>query len=85
MPNIKKKVSEPKDDRHPFASNSSRFPIDDVLRKHGFRIISRRKGEQPLWERSGELYRQSEALNYLRSQDLESAKSLDRLLQEGDE
>lgn len=46
----------------PSADTTNRYAQDAFLRQHGFKIHSRRKGEQPRWERGGRLYLQSQAL-----------------------
>lgn len=52
------------DDAHPWRSNSDRFPLDQVLRRLGFRLSAkaRRVADcEPLWERNGQIFFQSEA------------------------
>lgn len=40
--------------------------IDAKLRRHGFKVFSRRKDQRDLWERDGRLYTVTEALTLIR-------------------
>ncbi len=53
------------DDTHSFADRTGRFALDQLLRKHGYRIVSRRKREEPIWMKDGDRMSQSEALDRL--------------------
>ena len=46
----------------PSQDHTPRFEIDQLLRKHGFKIHSRRGDKIAVWERGGELYTQNQAL-----------------------
>jgi hypothetical protein len=46
-------------------SRSGRFPLDQLLRDYGFRILYRRQKEYPIWTRNGMEYMQSEAVAQL--------------------
>lgn len=60
---------------HPTKSHSSLFWDDCILRNHGFSILQRRKENEPVWERKGERFLQSEALSVVeREQALLSEK-----------
>lgn len=48
---------------------SDRHPTDAQLREHGFKIHSRPKRGEPVWERAGRLYTQSEAEKILTQKD----------------
>ncbi len=48
---------------HPTKSHSSLFWTDCILRNHGFTIYQRKKETEPIWERRGERYSQSEAMS----------------------
>ena len=50
---------------HPSASCERRFPDDVRLRKAGFKIHSRLKGMEAVWEFASLLYTQTEALALL--------------------
>ncbi len=39
------------------------FPEDSILRKNGFRIYSRPRGQESLWSKEGQVYGHREALN----------------------
>lgn len=50
----KKKATTPSDDSspdtaHAFADRTNRFPIDDLIRNHGFEIFSRPRTGEPIW------------------------------------
>lgn len=48
---------------HPSQDKTSRFAVDALLRKYGFRIYSRRKNKQPLWIKDGYILTIKEALS----------------------
>ena len=47
---------------HPSQSQSASFLTDQLLRKHGFFIVSRPHRAEPWWGRNGNVYSESEAL-----------------------
>ena len=51
----------------------ARFPIDFFLRREGFRIWIRENGKEPIWERKGRLYRQSEVVRIVNWEELKAA------------
>ena len=42
-----------------------RFPLDDLLRKHGFSILRRKKGLPTLWEKNRESFTQEKVLQQI--------------------
>ncbi len=63
-------TTEKEDHGHPSTDHTRRFPIDQLLRRHGWRIWQRFGNLQPLWERIGTPCTQEEALRsigYLQS------------------
>ena len=50
------------DEGHPSQDNTGRFALDQLLRKHGFRIMSRPRGAEAVWVKGGKKYYQTEAL-----------------------
>ena len=46
----------------PSRDRTDRHATDAYLRRHGFRIYSRPRRLEPVWERAGRLYKQSDAL-----------------------
>lgn len=57
-----KREEEAEDSRESRASTSMVHSEDVELRKRGFRIHARPKNGEPVWERGGVLFRQSEAI-----------------------
>ncbi len=55
------------DDPYPSmpGSDSHRFALDQLLRKHKFTIFSRENNKEPLWEKRGYVLSQSDALDSL--------------------
>lgn len=51
----------------PSQSRSTRYPLDQRLRRAGFRIEWRRRGQEPVWSLNGVEYTQSEALETLKA------------------
>lgn len=47
---------------HPSVDRTGRFPVDAQLRKMGFRIRSRPKQGESLWEKEGILIKYTEAI-----------------------
>lgn len=62
------------DHEHPSIDTTGRFAIDDLLRKHGFRIAYRKKGQMPIWSRYREELTQDEALQSLKWEDVKQAQ-----------
>lgn len=67
---IQKKIQ---DFQHLSQSRSNRFLLDQLLREHRFSIVSRPKQGEPIWQRNGKLYKQSEALQMLPVRAVENA------------
>jgi hypothetical protein len=59
---------------HPSIDTTGRFAIDDLLRKHGFRIAGRPKDKLPVWSRYGEELSQDESLQSLKWDDVKQAQ-----------
>lgn len=66
--NFTKKYDEGVPEGHAFAEPPGRYPKDDLLRNHGFRIHARPKGGEPVWERDGAVLPQGEALKLCRGE-----------------
>lgn len=49
-------------DESPSQDNTYRFPLDQLLRLHDFKIFARPKGRPTLWIFDGKLYTQRQAL-----------------------
>ncbi len=47
---------------HGWAESRDFSPDDQFLRLHGFTILARRKGQEPVWQRDGRRFSQREAL-----------------------
>lgn len=58
---------------HAFADCTGRFAVDQLLREYGFKIHSRRKGREPVWQWCGSLFIHSEAVKHVCFQRLEEA------------
>ena len=43
---------------HPSRDNTSRFAVDQLIREHGYQILYRKKGKEPVWETQGHDRRQ---------------------------
>lgn len=46
----------------PTKDYSDRFPLDQLLRKHGFQILSRPNKGETMWEKQGKKFTQKKAL-----------------------
>lgn len=64
---------------NPFQDHSSRFELDALLRQHGFRIRSRKTGQEPVWERYGDEFRQRDALRMIPNEEIEKARRLENI------
>lgn len=69
---------------HPSEDRTTRFSKDALLRVRGFKIHSRRKGKEAVWERAGKLYTFSEALRSLNRDDVDDAEYAE-VMEEDDE
>ncbi len=59
----------PDDDKvSPSQDHTDRFANDILLRKYGFQIAGRPKKGQPVWQRNGHNYYQSDALKEVATQ-----------------
>lgn len=69
---LKKKTEEVIDTIHLFQEKENRFPLDILLRKHGYRIYSRKNNESPIWIKDKKLFHQEKALNriYRKNQEM---------------
>jgi hypothetical protein len=64
-------------DGHAFQERRPFFSEDQMLRRHGFMIAYRRKGEEPVWSRLQKLYTHSQALELCSEEDgLRSGRKL---------
>lgn len=54
-----------------FHSRENHYPLDQLLRKHGFRIYSRKKDEEAVWERKGGKFKESTALKMIPKRELD--------------
>ena len=57
------KKETPREEDHPSQDKSSRFPIDYLLRRYNFKIYSRPRDKEELWEKNGCIFTQREALS----------------------
>lgn len=55
-------------------STISPFPLDDLLRRHGWQIAARASGAEPLWHKGDVLLGQADALERLPSKDVREAR-----------
>ena len=67
---------------HPFLDTTSRFPEDQLLRKHKFRIYKRGKKEV-FWIKKGIIYSHKQALDQLDPNDVSDAQYIDMLSNQG--
>lgn len=69
----------PKEEDHSFIDTTGRFPLDAVLRKHGFRILRRENRKEAVWvtKWGAQEFTQSEALATLPHKELRAAKILE--------
>ena len=56
------KAQHPEANVHPSQSMVDRFPLDTLLRRHGWHIALRPREGEAVWEKGGERRPQSEAL-----------------------
>lgn len=56
----------------------TRFALDELLRSRGFRILSRRKGWEAVWERDRNRYPQHLALQEIPVAEVIRARALER-------
>lgn len=56
------KPTDQPESSHAFADRTNRFARDALLRKHGFRVVSRPNRGQAKWEKDGKLYTFGRAL-----------------------
>ena len=67
----------------PTVDSSQRFPVDQALRKAGFRIVSRPQSGTPIWTNSGGTFPQPIAVRLLPAGDIADAQYLESLNAEG--
>ena len=67
------------EDGHPSTDTTLRFSIDQLLRLHGWRIHSRHRDREPVWERHGALVSQADALAALPPEELRKARQREGL------
>ena len=60
-----------------FQDRTDRFPRDQLLRKHGYKIHARPKDQEPTWEKNGKLYSQRKALRSLDRREVADAVYLE--------
>lgn len=58
----------------PSKEAENRLPLDTLLRKHGFRIHSRAKGREAVWEKGDVLYTFTEAVQTLPRKEVEAVE-----------
>ena len=63
---------------HPSKDNTYRFSLDEVLRKHGFKIHSRLKEEEAIWDLQGVRFSESEAILRLSREEVKQAERYER-------
>lgn len=68
---------------HNFQDTTGRFAVDQLLRECGFKIFSRRSGEQVFWEKDGILYSHREALRHVCPRKVEKAEELEEWYKRG--
>ena len=68
---------------HPSRDGSNRFAVDALLRSKGFRIYFRGRKGEPLWERGGALFRQTQAEDRVNQSELMDAEYMESLYWEG--
>jgi hypothetical protein len=62
------------DNDNPFADETDRFAVDALLRRYGFRIVSRRGRLLPIWEKDGKHYSQLQALRTIPADQIDAAR-----------
>ncbi len=84
MRKISRKEKPPDDEpEHPSQARTTRFEVDALLRRHGFTIHAREGNREPWWERKGELYVESAALDTLPPGELADARYAEALYYDG--
>lgn len=76
-------TEEPIPHDSPSQDDTDRFPVDALLRQHGFQIKFRRKSDEPVWQRKGEDFRQRDALRTIPDNEIDGARRSERLYYEG--
>jgi hypothetical protein len=71
------------DHGHAFACRTNRFALDALLRKLGWRIRHRRRNQESVWEKGGELLKQSEIMARLDGDQVQDARYLSDLYFQG--
>ena len=66
-----------------WADSSCRFALDELFRKHGYRIHSRQPGREPTWIKDGETYSETEVMSQLPFDEVEDAAYMQDLYYEG--
>jgi hypothetical protein len=66
-----KTFDDPIDDTRTFQSKENTFPVDQLLRKHGFRIVSRKKDSEAIWSRANKEFTESGAVLLITNQEKE--------------
>jgi hypothetical protein len=64
---------------HPSQDETTRFPLDQLLRQRGFQIHRRRQNSEPVWLLKGIVFKQSEAILHLKEGDVLDAEMIARL------
>jgi hypothetical protein len=62
------------DSDNPFADDTDRFAVDALLRRYGFRIVSRQGRLLPIWEKDGKRYSQLQALKTIPPEQIDAAR-----------
>ncbi len=70
---------------HAFVDTSDRFPFDQLLRRHGFRIYARANNKEPLWERNREHFTQRKALRTIDRRIVREVQARENYKDRGDE
>ncbi len=66
-----------------FRDTTSRHAVNELIRSHGFRINSRPKKGQPLWEKNDKVLTEKQVLKLLKEQDVADALYAEELYREG--
>jgi hypothetical protein len=79
---MSKKVPDNQEEKitfsHPSQDSTNRFSLDNILRKHGFKIHSRRGDREAVWDLQGVLFLESEALLRLNRNEIKEAERHER-------
>lgn len=67
---------------HPSLDTTNRFALDQLIRKEGFKIITRASG-LTVWERNGQEYTQSEVIELLNWHEVQDAEYQQNLYYDG--